>query len=78
MVIAGPEGGFDDEELQALSFATPVALGPHVLRIETAVEAAVAALAQAHYGDGLRSAAVAPTQAPGPRSETNAAPPTTM
>lgn len=48
-VIAGPEGGFSPEELAALEFAPPVALGPHVLRIETAVEAAVATLVQARY-----------------------------
>jgi 16S rRNA (uracil1498-N3)-methyltransferase len=48
-VIAGPEGGFDADEAAALDFAQAVALGPHVLRIETAVEAAAAALAQVGY-----------------------------
>ena len=76
VVIAGPEGGFDEQELQDLDFATPVALGPHVLRIETAVEAAAAALAQRFYNPGDRRAPA--TQAPLPRRETKADPPTTM
>lgn len=76
VVIAGPEGGFDEQELRGLDFAARVALGPHVLRIETAVEAAVAALAQRLYDPGDRLASA--TQAPRPRSETKAAPPTTM
>ncbi|HUR27802.1 MAG TPA: RsmE family RNA methyltransferase [Planctomycetota bacterium] len=52
VVIAGPEGGFDEEELESLDFATPVVLAPHVLRIETAVEAAVSTLVQAGYERG--------------------------
>ncbi len=76
VVIAGPEGGFDEQELQSLDFAAPVALGPHVLRIETAVEAAVAALAQRLYDPGYRLATA--TQDPRPRNETKAEPPTTM
>jgi 16S rRNA (uracil1498-N3)-methyltransferase len=55
-VIAGPEGGFDDAELALLGFAEAAALGPHVLRIETAVEAAVATLAQAFYARSVRPA----------------------
>ncbi len=76
VVIAGPEGGFDEQELRSLDFAACVALGPHVLRIETAVEAAVAALAQRFYDPGERLASA--TQAPRPRNETKADPPTTM
>ncbi len=54
-VIAGPEGGFDESELADLDFATPVMLSPHVLRIETAVEAAVSTLVQMSYARGLRT-----------------------
>jgi 16S rRNA (uracil1498-N3)-methyltransferase len=48
----GPEGGFDPEELEALRLAgfTGVALGPRVLRTETAAIAGLAWL-QARYGD---------------------------
>ena len=48
-VVVGPEGGLTAEEGARLgaSGATPVALGPYVLRIETAAEAAVAVLAEA-------------------------------
>ena len=44
VVLIGPEGGFDEEEREALllAAATPVWLGPHVLRIETAATAAMA------------------------------------
>jgi len=43
-LIAGPEGGFSPAERAALEEqgARPARLGPHVLRIETAVEAALA------------------------------------
>jgi 16S rRNA (uracil1498-N3)-methyltransferase len=44
-VLIGPEGGFDPAELAPLPPATPrLAVGPHVLRAETAPVAAVAAL----------------------------------
>jgi 16S rRNA (uracil1498-N3)-methyltransferase len=48
----GPEGGFDAEELEAfrLSGFASVALGPRVLRTETAAIAAIAWL-QSRYGD---------------------------
>lgn len=72
IVIAGPEGGFTPEERAALGRAIPVALGPNVLRIETAALAAVASLAQASYARRGRS-----DQAPRPRSETNSPPATT-
>lgn len=51
-LLVGPEGGFSDNELAMLrSFgAQPVALGPRVLRTETAGPAAVAVL-QALLGD---------------------------
>ena len=43
-VLVGPEGGFDDAEramISALPFARPIALGPRILRAETAAIAAV-------------------------------------
>ncbi len=45
-LLVGPEGGFSDAEVQdaLANGVTPVALGPHVLRIETAAAAWVAAL----------------------------------
>ncbi len=48
----GPEGGFDEEELEALRMSgfTGVALGPRVLRTETAAIAGLAWL-QTRYGD---------------------------
>ncbi|HLS47980.1 MAG TPA: RsmE family RNA methyltransferase [Gemmatimonadales bacterium] len=46
-VLVGPEGGFTDEEREAAISAgwTPVALGPNVLRFETAAIAAAAHIA---------------------------------
>ena len=55
VVIAGPEGGFEADELASLDFATSVALSPHILRIETAAEAAVSSMAQISYERTLRS-----------------------
>jgi 16S rRNA (uracil1498-N3)-methyltransferase len=51
-VLIGPEGGFSDEEINALKAAgiIPVSLGPRVLRTETAGPAAIAVL-QAVAGD---------------------------
>jgi len=52
-VLTGPEGGFDQSELDALSklpFVTPVGLGPRVLRADTAALAALATW-QALLGD---------------------------
>jgi 16S rRNA (uracil1498-N3)-methyltransferase len=52
-VLVGPEGGFANSELDALhalSFATPVGLGPRILRADTAVIAALACY-QALCGD---------------------------
>lgn len=54
--LVGPEGGFDETELDAigkLSFVTRVGLGPRVLRAETATLAAVAVF-QAIAGDWRR------------------------
>ncbi len=51
--LAGPEGGFEDAELDALDklpFATRVGLGPRTLRAETAALAALACW-QATHGD---------------------------
>jgi len=44
-LLTGPEGGFDPAErqrLRALSFVTPVTLGPRILRADTAALAALA------------------------------------
>jgi len=52
-ILIGPEGGFSADEkarLAALPFVTPVALGPRILRAETAAVAALA-LWQARFGD---------------------------
>src|SRR5215469_4645704 len=52
-VLIGPEGGFDQTELDALnklSFVTRIGLGPRVLRAETAAVAALAVF-QAIAGD---------------------------
>jgi 16S rRNA (uracil1498-N3)-methyltransferase len=51
--LVGPEGGFDPAELDAATrraFVTPVALGPRILRAETAAVAGLAVL-QALAGD---------------------------
>jgi 16S rRNA (uracil1498-N3)-methyltransferase len=45
VVAVGPEGGFDPEELAAFRTAPKLAVGPFVLRAETAAIAAAAALA---------------------------------
>jgi 16S rRNA (uracil1498-N3)-methyltransferase len=42
--LIGPEGGFSEEEktrLRALPFVRPLALGPRILRAETAALAAL-------------------------------------
>lgn len=51
-LVAGPEGGFEPDEIAALQAAgaIPVRLGPRVLRTETAALAALAAM-QALWGD---------------------------
>lgn len=52
ILVAGPEGGFEVEEIAALASAdaTAIRLGPRVLRTETAALAALAAM-QALWGD---------------------------
>jgi len=45
VVLVGPEGGFDDAEAARLAGVPRLAVGPHVLRAETAAIAASAALA---------------------------------
>jgi 16S rRNA (uracil1498-N3)-methyltransferase len=45
VVLVGPEGGFDDDELARVGDAPRLGVGPHVLRAETAAIAAAAALA---------------------------------
>jgi 16S rRNA (uracil1498-N3)-methyltransferase len=51
-LVAGPEGGFEADEVAALraAGATPLRLGPRVLRTETAALAALAAM-QTLWGD---------------------------
>jgi len=51
-LVAGPEGGFEADEIAALhaAGAIPVRLGPRVLRTETAAPAALAAM-QTLWGD---------------------------
>ncbi len=52
-ILIGPEGGFAPEErarLIGLPFVTPMALGPRILRAETAALAAIT-LWQARFGD---------------------------
>lgn len=52
-ILTGPEGGFSDRErdrLRGLPFVVPVALGPRILRAETAA-LAMLTLWQAHLGD---------------------------
>jgi 16S rRNA (uracil1498-N3)-methyltransferase len=52
-VLIGPEGGFDPAERAALldrPFATPISLGPRVMRADTAAVAALA-LVNAALGD---------------------------
>jgi 16S rRNA (uracil1498-N3)-methyltransferase len=52
-ILVGPEGGFAEDEadaLRTLAFVTPVSLGPRVLRAETAALAALACW-QAFAGD---------------------------
>ena len=52
-ILVGPEGGFsvgERERLQALPFVVPMALGPRILRAETAA-LAMMTLWQAHLGD---------------------------
>jgi 16S rRNA (uracil1498-N3)-methyltransferase len=44
IVLVGPEGGFDDAERLALADVPRLAVGPHVLRAETAAIAAAAVL----------------------------------
>jgi 16S rRNA (uracil1498-N3)-methyltransferase len=52
-VLIGPEGGFTEEERQHLksrTFVTPIALGPRIMRADTAAVAALA-IVQARLGD---------------------------
>ena len=56
-ILIGPEGGFSPAEREGLRtrpFVTPVALGPRILRAETAA-VALLALWQAHLGDWTRA-----------------------
>ena len=56
MVLVGPEGGFTEEERQAIqshSTCLSMALGPRILRADTAIVAALT-LVQYHYGDWVQ------------------------
>jgi 16S rRNA (uracil1498-N3)-methyltransferase len=67
-LLVGPEGGFAKSELdglRALSFATPVGLGPRILRADTAVIAALSCF-QALCGDWRTPLAASPDH---PRSQ---------
>jgi 16S rRNA (uracil1498-N3)-methyltransferase len=57
VVAVGPEGGFDEAELEAFAGAPRLAIGPFVLRAETAAIAAAAALAwrRSHSPEGRRN-----------------------
>lgn len=50
VLVVGPEGGLTQEESEALLLrgASPTWLGPHILRVETAAEAAMAVAAVVH------------------------------
>lgn len=56
-VLVGPEGGFTAEEVAAAiaAGATPVSLGPSVLRAETAALAALSVIADARAGRSPRA-----------------------
>ena len=56
-LLVGPEGGWSDAELKAIRVAgwEALALGPRILRTETAGLAALAVM-QARWGDFLQSA----------------------
>jgi 16S rRNA (uracil1498-N3)-methyltransferase len=61
-LLIGPEGGFSEEErenLRARPFVTAVALGPRILRADTAAVAALA-LVQATLGDWKKAPFTAP------------------
>ena len=64
LLAIGPEGGLTSEELEDLSERgfEPVRLGPHVLRIETAAEAALAVVA--HLAQERRTGVTRDEQAP--------------
>lgn len=54
LLLVGPEGGFSDAERQAIAAAgaTPISLGPHILRLETAAAVGAAAIAAAIASSG--------------------------
>ncbi len=52
-VLIGPEGGWSDHERAARGDRSPIGLGPHVLRVETAALAAAVSLTQLRH-DGIR------------------------
>jgi 16S rRNA (uracil1498-N3)-methyltransferase len=68
-LLIGPEGGFEAAELDDLrrrAFVVPAALGPRILRAETAAVAGLAAL-QALAGDWIETPAGHPPPAPATR-----------
>ncbi len=52
LLLVGPEGGFSDAEREAIAAAggTPISLGPHILRSETAAAVGAAAIVAATAG----------------------------
>lgn len=58
LVLAGPEGGFTEEEEQLLlgSGAKPIALGENRLRVETAIVAAAAVVSQIAFRNSSHEA----------------------
>lgn len=65
LVVVGPEGGLTPDERAGLGDPPRLAVGPHVLRAETAVLAAAAALA------GHRQSRTAPEPGPAPAAPTD-------
>lgn len=51
-LLVGPEGGFEDAEIRELGPVARLAVGPHVLRAETAAVAAAAALSGSRRPQG--------------------------
>jgi len=52
LLVVGPEGGLEPEELAALGGASRIGVGPHVLRAETAAVAAASALTACRRAGG--------------------------
>ncbi|MFN0243870.1 MAG: RsmE family RNA methyltransferase [Planctomycetota bacterium] len=68
VLVVGPEGGWTEGELDTLAArgAQRLCLSPHILRIETAAEAALAIACEAFFSASRRSFASAETRTPNP------------